>query len=36
LIRRERARGTLHNDDIAVVRIECAGRGGGKSTPPGK
>jgi hypothetical protein len=36
LIGRERARGTLHNDDIAVIRIECAGKAGGRSTPPGK
>jgi hypothetical protein len=31
LIHGERARGTLHNDDVAVIRIECAGA----STPSG-
>jgi hypothetical protein len=36
LICRERTRGTLHNDDIAVVRIECDGKAGGRSTTPGK
>jgi hypothetical protein len=36
LIRRERERGALHNDDVAVIRIECAGRAAGGSTPPGK
>jgi hypothetical protein len=35
LIHRERERGTLHNDDIAVIRIEC-GKAAGESTPPGK
>lgn len=35
LIYRERERGALHNDDIAVIRIEC-GKADGESTPPGK
>jgi hypothetical protein len=35
LIHRERERGALHNDDVAVIRIEC-GKAAGGSTPPGK
>ena len=36
LIQRERERGTLQNDDVAAVRVQCADDAGGASTPFGK